>query len=55
MLAILAGLLRPEWATWVITGSVGLAALGSVVYSYFLWREEHEAARANASHTEAGR
>lgn len=55
VLAILAGLLRPEWATWVITGSVGVAALGSVIYSYFLWREEHEAARANASHTEAGR
>ena len=50
VLAILAGVLRPDWAPWVITGSVAIAALGSAVYSYFLWREEHEAAR-----TEAGR
>jgi uncharacterized membrane protein len=55
VLAILAGLLRPDWASWVITGSVVIAALGSVVYSYLLWREEHEAARTEATRTEAGR
>ena len=50
VLAILAGVLRPDWAPWVLTGSVAFTALGSAIYSYFLWREEHAAAR-----TEAGR
>jgi uncharacterized membrane protein len=54
-LAILAGLLRPDWASWVITGSIAVVALGAVIYSYFLWREEHEAARTAATRTEAGR
>ncbi len=50
VLAIVAGVLRPDWAAWVLTGSVAVAAIGSAIYSYFLWREEHEGAR-----TEAGR
>lgn len=45
-LVILAGLIRPEWASWVMMGAVGIAAVGSVVYSYLLWREEHQEPRA---------
>ena len=35
--------------------AIAVAALGSIIYSYFLWREEHDAARAAATRTEAGR
>jgi uncharacterized membrane protein len=44
ILVILAGLLRPSWASWVMLASVGAAALGSIVYSYFVWRGERERA-----------
>ena len=50
VLAIAAGLLVPDWAPWVLVGSVAIATLGAVVYSYLAWRDEVERAP-----TEAGR
>jgi uncharacterized membrane protein len=44
VLVILAGLLRPSWASWVMLASVGAAAFGSIVYSYIVWRGERERA-----------
>jgi uncharacterized membrane protein len=44
ILVMLAGLLRPSWASWVMLASVGAAALGSIVYSYIVWRGERERA-----------
>lgn len=48
ILVILAGLLRPSWASWVMLASVGAAALVSVVYSYVVWRDERESAADGA-------
>lgn len=42
ILVILAGILRPGWASWVMLASVGAAAILSIVYSYVVWREERE-------------
>ena len=44
VLVILAGFLRPSWATWVMIASVGVAALAAIVYSYVAWRDERESA-----------
>ncbi|HEU4829755.1 MAG TPA: SdpI family protein [Gemmatimonadales bacterium] len=48
ILVMLAGLLRPEWASWVMIISIAVTAFGSVVYSYLLWREEREDPRPDA-------
>lgn len=48
VLAILAGLLRPEWAHWIMLGSIGVTVIGAVIYSYFVWRGDTERAGAEA-------
>jgi uncharacterized membrane protein len=35
-----AAVLPPRWTVALLAGSVGVASLGSVVYSYFAWRDE---------------
>lgn len=48
MLVILTGLLRPDRAALVMIGSVAVAAIGSIIYSYAVWREERERAPSEA-------
>jgi uncharacterized membrane protein len=48
ILAILAGLLRPAWAHWIMLVSIGVTVIGTVIYSYFVWRDETERVRAEA-------
>ena len=42
LVAILAGLLVPDRAMFVMMGGITVAALGSIVYSYAVWRKERE-------------
>lgn len=42
VLIIVASLLVPELAMYVVMGAVTVAALGSVVYSFAAWRQERE-------------
>jgi len=48
VLSIVAGIVRPEWAPWILMISLGAAGLGSVIYSWIVWRDEQE-----RSHPEA--